>query len=261
MVVTNNITRAAMLVAAFAVGATARSADWPDAAPASTAGVVTVGYSTCDDACTVGGHCAPGASSVHGYRCNCAECRDQSAFERLCETLKIKKRETLHDHSTWAIDHYRHLHHPKCPPYCHPSWGYYQTCWRRFPEHTLWCPECPGETGPVMPLPAPAVVPVGPAVAPPPAPAAAPGPAPAPMPKAPAVEQPPYEEPASEEPPAESSSVRPMANSSAVQYASIGNFTPPPAAEEPPFLTPVRVQSADQFERPVHPSNRWRMEQ
>lgn len=276
MNVSRTLTGAAALVAAIVTGSSALATDGAGfartggAAGAAASNVVMAGYTNgCapdGGACLAGGHCSPNGSAGHGFRCACPECSDPSAFEKFCLKLGIKKREAIHDHSTWAINHYRHLSHPKCPPYCHPSWGYYQTCWSRFPEETLWCPECPSVVDAAIPLPAHGVTPVGPAVSPPPAPASPmPAPAPAPMPEPPAVEQPAYEELPYEESPMDSSadgmssSRRPARNGS-VQQASIGNFDRSPA-DPPRFLTPVRIGAETDFSTVPHPRNRWRLEQ
>ena len=45
----------------------------------------------------------------------------------------------------------RHLNNPECPPWCMENFGYYQTCWRRFPEHTLGCRYCDTSGSPPLP--------------------------------------------------------------------------------------------------------------
>jgi len=102
---------------------------------------------------------------------------DRSAIERYCDSQEVKRRDARRERYYRSFNHYRHLNHPVCPPNCSPTFGYYPTCWRRFPEEFLWCPECPRDLPPAA-VTAPAV----PVLAPPPVPAATPAPAPMPEP-------------------------------------------------------------------------------
>lgn len=93
----------------------------------------------------------------------CACCNEEKGF---CEGLWEKLRPGHRDRYV-TRQHTRHLNHPECPPWCMESYGYYQTCWRRFPEHTLGCRPC-WDTGspppPASPVPA---MPYTPQAAPP----------------------------------------------------------------------------------------------
>lgn len=67
-------------------------------------------------------------------------------------TVKQKYRNLSRDLYYKSFDHHRHLHHPIVSPASSPSHGYNQTCWDRFPEETLWCPPCYGESSPAASL-------------------------------------------------------------------------------------------------------------
>lgn len=91
--------------------------------------------------------------------CDSTEICQPGFFERLKQCwfrkrVRCKKQPFLH-----------HLYgdcdlraHPVCPPLCHPTWGYHETHWRRFPG----CESTYPQFGPpTAPLPAEAA-PVGP---------------------------------------------------------------------------------------------------
>lgn len=83
-----------------------------------------------------------------------------------------------------------HVVYPVCPPYCAPGWGYYQTCWRPFPEGCDRCPRYLSEVvAPLAPagpdnglVPPPATWPAAPIESPPAAPAEPPPAAPPELP-------------------------------------------------------------------------------
>lgn len=83
-----------------------------------------------------------------------------------------------------------HVVYPVCPPYCAPGWGYYQTCWRPFPEGCDRCPRFVSEVAaPLAPagidngfVPPPAGWPAAPIQPPPAAPAEPPPAAPPELP-------------------------------------------------------------------------------
>jgi len=96
----------------------------------------------------------------------CANCNEEKSHaEKLWDKLRPGHRDRY-----VTRQHTRHLNHPECPPYCMENFGYYQTCWRRFPEQTLGCRYCWDGGSPPLPA-APLPVPVAPApIAPAPAP-------------------------------------------------------------------------------------------
>lgn len=101
----------------------------------------------------------------HPNACACSN-EEKSHREKLWDRLRPGHRERY-----VTQQHVRHLHHPECPPYCMENFGYYQTCWRRFPEHTLGCRYCADAGTPPLPA-APLPIPAAPApIAPAPAPA------------------------------------------------------------------------------------------
>lgn len=222
--------------------------------------VVSAGYA--------GGGTAPATIQIghsvpvtRGVRCNCPECRDDSFIDRFCAKLEVRGRNLRRGHYYWTFDHYRHELHPECPPYCTPGWGYYQTCWRRFPEETLWCPTCPPPAGSFVPPPAaiapPAPLPAGPTVAPPAEPPAPePEPDPAPMPEDPAYEE------AAPEAPAEDVSLFRLAPPPSEPFAD--DFSPAPSEAPDVVIEPIGAVSDDSTMEPappIHPRNRWRMPQ
>lgn len=122
---------------------------------------------------------SPGAvghvAMPHPNACACA-CEEKGFCEGLWEKMRPGHRDRY-----LARQHMRHLNHPECPPWCMENFGYYQTCWRRFPEHTLGCRYCEAPVS--LPLPAaPVSAPPLPTQSAPPAPPSPPPAEPGPVP-------------------------------------------------------------------------------
>lgn len=89
----------------------------------------------------------------HPHACACSN-EEKSHREKLWDKLRPGHRDRY-----VTRQHVRHLNHPECPPWCMENFGYYQTCWRRFPEHTLGCRYCGDSSSPPLPAaPLPATV-------------------------------------------------------------------------------------------------------
>lgn len=129
-------------------------------------------------------HAQPCASDSTGYCAmdNCDQCRDDGWWDRVCgfcsdrgDDLKRLRRKCY-----WKSNDTHHSTlYPEFSPFCSPTYGYYQTCWRPFPFEGSRCPQY--ITTPAMetwPSPAaPALAPPMSATPMPPGPGAEPAPA------------------------------------------------------------------------------------
>ncbi|MBA3315025.1 MAG: hypothetical protein H0T47_17270 [Planctomycetaceae bacterium] len=98
----------------------------------------------------------------------CVGCDDEKGW---CAELWEKFRPGHRDRYV-TRQNTRHLNHPECPPWCMENFGHYQTCWRRFPEHTLGCRYCdvgspPPPAAPIPAMPLPVMAPPAPPSLPP----------------------------------------------------------------------------------------------
>jgi len=116
-----------------------------------------------------GGYTAP-ACNCETCRCEagtCADCRDLpedggSFLSRVKHSWNKHVEHPIAEHSRhfrrWWFRHEqkkKFLQHPECPPHFHPTWGYYPTCWRRFPDHCYHCPPANGANIPTHGEPVP----------------------------------------------------------------------------------------------------------
>lgn len=106
-------------------------------------------YSAAGGACTAPNYSCPQCqdeceTGAHGFK-RLFECKDVLGAGSLCASWERHWRRCLQRH--------KGLQRPECPPFCDPNFGYYPTCWRKFPPICRPCP--PANCAPGYAPPAP----------------------------------------------------------------------------------------------------------
>ena len=140
-------TFACLAALGFATGiAAAQEAFGPDIAENVSPGVDSSGRGLQQELAVV----YTTAGSVHDVGCRCSACASGSSvykpapsetwFTRLKSSIDRKVRKCRRESYFYKQKHNKKLMYPDGSPYWTANWGYYQTCWRKFPPL---CRECP----------------------------------------------------------------------------------------------------------------------